>query len=211
MPRPMSRPMPRPKTLFALVALCSFSILAHAQDSSSQQQSFVSGGDIHFDLSAGDYDFTASTDNTIRVSWRWDNDRGSRHTVAPHVNAQIKVSGQSATVTTEGRHNNIHYTVEVPKSSNLNVRLSAGDIRIADIDGSKDVHMHAGDVRIAVGDPQKYAQVDLSVKAGDLNAQPFGGTKDGLFRSFHWTGKGSYRLQVHLGAGDVNLVTSDSI
>ena len=64
---------------------------------------------------------------------------------------------------------------------------------------------------MAVGDPQKYGRVDLSVKAGDLNAQPFGGTKDGLFRAFHWTGKGSYSLQVHLGAGDVNLVTSDSI
>ena len=94
---------------------------------------------------------------------------------------------------------------------NLTVRLSVGDIRIAEIEGSKDVQSHAGDVCIAVGDPQHYSQVDLSVKAGDLNAQPFGGTKDGLFRSLHWTGKGTYQLRVHLDAGDVNLVTSDSI
>jgi hypothetical protein len=209
--------MKRPS--FAALILCAVTALCYAQDKGAraetprqhgfQEQAFVSGGDIHFDLSAGDYDFTASPDNIIRLSWRWDNESSS-HTTAG-VRAQIKVSGRSATVTTDGPHNNIHYTVEVPKSANLTVRLSAGDIRIAEIEGNKDVQIHAGDVRIAVGDPQKYSQVDLSVKAGDLNAQPFGGTKDGLFRSFHWTGKGSYQLRVHLGAGDVNLVTSDSI
>src|SRR5947209_9532293 len=202
--------MPKPCLLLFALFLLAAPAFAQSHDDGSQSQSFVSGGDIHFDLSAGDYDFTSSPDNTIRVSWRWDNN-GSRRALPANVKAQIKVNGRSADVTTDGPHNNIHYTVEVPKSSNLTVRLSAGDIRIAQIEGSKDVHIHAGDVRIAVGDPQKYGQVDLSVKAGDLNAQPFGGAKDGLFRSFHWTGKGSYRLQVHLGAGDVNLVTSDSI
>lgn len=198
------------KVFLIALALCSICVLAHAQDVNSRQQSFISGGDIHLDLSAGDYDFRASSDNAIRVSWRWDNDH-RRHTLSPNVKAEINVKGHTAAVMTDGPHNNIHYTIEVPKSSNLTVRLSAGDIRIAEIEGSKDVHIHAGDVRIVVGDPQKYSQVDLSVKAGDLNAQPFGGSKDGLFRSFHWTGKGNYRLQVHLGAGDVNLVTSDSI
>src|SRR5436305_2243823 len=95
--------------------------LAHAQTAGIEQQSFVSGGDIHFDLSAGDYDFTSSPDNTIRVSWRWDNN-GSRRTLPANVKAQIKVNGRSADVTTDGPHNNIHYTVEVPKSSNLTVR-----------------------------------------------------------------------------------------
>jgi len=205
-----------------LLPLLAFALsVAYAQDKGAraeaprqegfQEQAFVSGGDIQFDLSAGDYDFTSSPDNHLRVSWRWEDSQSSRRGLSPVVKAQINVKGRNATVTTDGPHNNIHYLVEVPKSANLVVRLSAGDLRIAEIEGNKDVQIHAGDVRIAVGDPQRYSQVDLSVKAGDLNAQPFGGSKDGLFRSFHWTGKGTYQLRVHLDAGDVNLVTSDSI
>lgn len=203
---------------FAALIMCAVAAFCQAQDTGArtsssdgtEQRAFVSGGEIHFDLSAGDYDFSASPDNTIRISWRWDSGDSSRRT-PPTVKAQININGRGATVTTDGPHNNMHYTVEVPKSANLTVRLSAGDLRIAEIEGNKDVQIHAGDVRIAVGDPQRYSQVDLSVKAGDLNAQPFGGSKDGLFRSFHWTGKGTYQLRVHLDAGDVNLVTTDSI
>jgi len=199
--------------------MCAVAAFCQAQDTGAragswtgtEQRAFVSGGEIRFDLSAGDYDFSASPDNTIRVSWRWDSSDTSRRRSAPMVKAQINVNGRGATVVTDGPTNNMHYTVEVPKSANLTVRLGAGDLRIAEIEGNKDVQLHAGDVRIAVGDPQRYSQVDLSVKAGDLNAQPFGGSKDGLFRSFHWTGKGTYQLRVHLDAGDVNLVTSDSI
>jgi hypothetical protein len=204
---------------FAALVMCAVAAFCQAQDTGAragswagtEQRAFVSGGEIRFDLSAGDYDFSASPDNTIRVSWRWDSSDTSRRRSTPVVKAQINVNGRDATVVTDGPTSNMHYTVEVPKSANLTVRLSAGDLRIAEIEGNKDVQLHAGDVRIAVGDPQRYSQVDLSVKAGDLNAQPFGGSKDGLFRSFHWTGKGTYQLRVHLDAGDVNLVTSDSI
>jgi Putative adhesin len=204
---------------FAALAMCAVAACCQAQDGGTrtgsldgtERRAFVSGGEIRFDLSAGDYDFSASPDNTIHISWRWDSGERSRHTSPPMVKAQINVNGRSATVVTDGPHNNIHYTVEVPKSVNLAVRLSAGDISIAEIEGNKDVQIHAGDVRISVGDPQHYSQVDLSVKAGDLNAPPFGGTKDGLFRSFHWTGTGTYQLRVQLDAGDVNLLTGDSI
>jgi hypothetical protein len=207
------------RAIFAAFVMCAVATFCQAQDSGArtsslsgtEQRAFVSGGEIGFDLSAGDYDFVASSDNTIRISWRWDGNESPRRMWTPMVKAQIDTNGRSATVLTDRRDNHLHYTVEVPKSTNLTVRLSAGDIRIAGIDGNKDLQIHAGDVRIAVGDPQQYSQVDLSAKAGDLSATPFGGAKDGLFPSFHWTGKGTYQLRVHLDAGDVYLVTSNAI
>ena len=160
-----------------------------------------------FDLSAGDYDFAPAADNRLHITWR-----GDRGEDVSRVKVAIKVVGSVATVETSGPHNNMHYTIEVPKTTNLVVRLTAGDIRIGSIEGNKDIQIRAGDLRMVVGnDPDKYGQVDLSVNAGDINASLFGGSKDGLFRSFHWTGKGSYRVRAHLWAGDINLVASDSI
>lgn len=194
------------KSVFAALLVCLAAVPAHAQNTGHGEAEFVSGGDIRFDLSAGDYDIVAAHDSFIRVSWRSDHGED-----ANKVDVGFHIVGRTATISTKGPHNNMHYTIEAPKSSNLTVRLSAGDLHMAGIEGSKDVQIHAGDLRIAVGDPSHYGQVDLSVNAGDINASPFGGNKDGLFRSYHWTGKGSYRLHVHLGAGDINLVSSDSI
>ena len=95
--------------------------------------------------------------------------------------------------------------IEVPKSSNLYVRLPFGDLNIEGVSGDKDVEMHAGDLNIEVGNPADYGHVDASVNAGDLSAGPFGETKDGLFRSFEKSGTGRYRLHAHVGAGDLNL------
>ena len=77
----------------------------------------------------------------------------------------------------------------MPERSDLYVRLTAGDIRIEDIRGNKDIELHAGDVRIDVGRADDYNSVDASVWAGDIKAEPFNTIKGGLFRSFEWNGK----------------------
>jgi hypothetical protein len=94
----------------------------------------------------------------------------------------------------------------VPKNTGLYLRMPAGEVSLSGVTGDKDVSIHAGDLNISVGDPKDYREVDCSVSAGDLNAGPFGVSKDGLFRSFHQTGNGAYRLRVHTAAGDINLV-----
>jgi hypothetical protein len=43
------------------------------------------------------------------------------------------------------------------------------------------------------------------VKAGDLNATPFGGSKSGLMQHFTWSGPGKYTLRASLGAGNLQL------
>ena len=71
--------------------------------------------------------------------------------------------------------------------------------------GNKDVELHTGDARIDAGRAEDYHSVDASVWAGDIQAEPFHVFKDGLFRSFDWSGKGPYRLHAHLKAGDLRL------
>jgi len=47
--------------------------------------------------------------------------------------------------------------------------------------------------------------VEASVTTGSIDASAFGGSRDGLFRSFQKSGNGKYRLVAHVGAGDLTL------
>jgi hypothetical protein len=104
-----------------------------------------------------------------------------------------------------GSNNEVQITIEVPKSSDLYVRMPFGNLTLDGVSGNKDVELHAGDLDIAVGTAAEYGHVDASVISGDLEASPFGESKSGLFRSFEKRGSGRYRLHAHLGAGDLVL------
>jgi len=153
------------------------------------------------DLSAGEYHISGSTDNRIRLAWSVrDADQ------LPRVRARADVRDRDANITTDGPNNRgLKVTIQVPERSGLYVRLTAGDLRIEDIRGDKDIELHAGDARIDVGRAEDYHSVDASVWAGGLQAAPFHVFKDGLFRSFDWSGKGPYRLHARLKAGDLRL------
>ncbi|HEY6358428.1 MAG TPA: hypothetical protein VIX35_09300 [Vicinamibacterales bacterium] len=104
-----------------------------------------------------------------------------------------------------GPQNDVHVTIEEPRASALEVRMSAGDLTVEGITGDKDVELYAGDLIIVVGDPKTYAHVDASVLAGDIDATPFGESHSGLFRSFEKTGGGTARLHARVLAGDLIL------
>jgi hypothetical protein len=104
-----------------------------------------------------------------------------------------------------GPQNDIHVTIEAPRTSALEVRMSAGDLNVEGITGDKDVELYAGDLIIVVGDPKTYGHVDASVIAGDIDARPFGESHGGLFRSFEKTGAGTVKLHARVIAGDLIL------
>jgi hypothetical protein len=108
-------------------------------------------------------------------------------------------------VRTTGPRNGFEVVIEVPARTDLNVDLTAGDLRIEGITGNKDVGSWAGNIVIDVGRADEYARVDASVKAGDISAVPFNARKGGLFRSFTWKGPGQYTLKVNLTAGNLVL------
>jgi hypothetical protein len=158
---------------------------------------FVAGGKINFDLDGGGYEIKTAADNHIRVALSG----GSADT-----KVDLTVTGSNADVKIKNTpHNHFRAVVEVPTTADLVVRLSAGELKIAAITGNKDVESYAGNVEIAVGDPKDYAGVDTAVKAGDLDASPFGGSKSGLLQQFTWSGTGKYTLRAHLGAGNLVL------
>jgi len=174
----------------------ALALLIMGTAASAQEKPFVSGGKIDVQLSGGDYNIVPAADNRIRVTLK----NGGATKV------DVAATGSSATVKISNTpHNNFSATIEVPKVSDITLHLSGGDLTIAEITGNKDIDAYAGDVTISVGDPKQYASVDTAVKAGDLNAQPFGGSKSGLLQSFTWNGKGKYTLRVRLGAGDLEL------
>jgi hypothetical protein len=169
--------------------------------SDSLERPFATGGRIHLDLSAGEYRIQGSPDNRIRLEWSVRNTEQLRS-----VRAKADVRGSEAWVNLDGPdHSGFRVTVYVPRRSDLDVDLSAGEIRIEGIEGNKDVSLYAGEMHIDVGRAEDYRRVEASIWAGEIQAAPFRASKEGLFRSFDWNGTGPYRLHASLWAGEVRL------
>ena len=164
-------------------------------------KSFNAGGRILLDLSAGDYTIKGYPEPAIRVRWTTRQGRDEKK-----ARADIQVDGGSATIRTRGPKNRFMVEIDVPDRADLDLTLTAGDIRIRGVEGNKRLSMWAGDVTIEVGDPALYRRVDATVRAGDLSARAFGRSTGGLFRSFRWDGKGKYTIDASLFAGDLKLV-----
>jgi hypothetical protein len=160
-------------------------------------KAFVAGGKITVDLDGGGYEIKTAADNHIRVAVSG-NTGGAK--------VDVTVNGGTADVKIKDTpHSNFRAIVEVPAAADIVVRLSGGELKIDAITGNKDVESYAGNVQIAVGDPNDYAQVDAAVKAGEINAAPFGGSKSGLMQEFTWSGSGKHTLRAHLGAGNLMI------
>jgi len=164
------------------------------------EKAFPKAGTIRMNLAAGDYRIAGRPEDRIRISWRADSPEQ-----AANLKADAEIHGNVATVATSGFRHGIHFTIEVPARSDVEIDLTAGDLELRGIEGSKRVEAWAGDVSIDIGLPEQYRTVEASVRAGDLSAAPFKVSKGGLFRSFNWTGSGRYSLKAKLFAGDLTL------
>ena len=162
---------------------------------------FESGGRMYMNLSAGAYRIEGTRDNEIRVRWRTRNPEDMSS-----VRAKMDVKGRDATLRLDGPGNNFSANVELPERTDVTIHLSAGDLDVRRLEGSKDIDMWAGDLTVEVGDTSKYRHVSASVRSGEISASPFKVNKGGLFRSFQADGAGSYDLRVKLMAGDLKLV-----
>ena len=184
----------------ALVSAPALQATQESRTSDSLERAFVANGRIRMDLSAGEYRISGSADNRIRLDWKVrDSDQLWR------VKTRVDVRGSDATVMTDGPSNHFSVNIQVPTRSDLYVRLTAGELRLERVEGNKDVELHAGELDIDVNRAEDYHSVDASVWAGEIHADPFHITKEGLFRSFDWRGKGPYRLHAKLKAGEVRL------
>lgn len=187
--------------LWALV-MASGSLLGQQRaPEATVQQSFASGGTIHLHLQAGGYTVTPSDSEIIVVTCQARTDRQLKS-----VKILIKPAGARADVYVLNTPNsNFTATIQVPRRSDLWVRLTAGELDVGSVEGNKDLALNAGSLRVDIPRPQEYGQRDASVTTGSIESSAFEVSKGGLFRSFSQHGPGKYRLHAHVIAGEIVL------
>lgn len=112
----------------------------------------------------------------------------------------------------EGAHlehgnNNLEVKIEIPRRTSVSVRMFAGEVRVEEVKGDKNIEIGAGQITISSIHEGEYRSVDASVIAGEVKASAFGADKGGLFRSFkRENSSGDYRLHAHVTTGEVDLL-----
>ena len=157
---------------------------------------FVAAGKITLELDGGSYVVRSTADNHIRVTLTGN---------TGNAKAELTARETDATVEVKDTPRNFRATIEVPPVADLVVHFKGGELVMEPIAGNKDVQSYGGDIRIGVGDPNDYSAVDASLKAGEIDAGVFGGSKSGLLPHFTWSGPGKYTLRADLGAGNLVL------
>jgi hypothetical protein len=156
------------------------------------------GSELALTLRAGDMTIVGTTDSVVRVTCEVPDKRDA---------GDIKISFAANHLTLRGGpRNQVRFRIEIPRTTGLRIRASAGNLELSGVTGNKDVELNAGNLTVEVGDAGSYRDVDASVWAGDLVATAFGGVRNGLFRNFHHRNQnGSYRLHAALMAGNLTL------
>ena len=160
------------------------------------EKPFAAGGRIEMQLDGGDYEVRPSADNRVRIA------------TDVHIGdagVEVTAEGTNARVEAKNTPNQFKATIDVPAAADLVIHLKAGELMVGAIAGNKDLDSYAGNITIAVGNPDDYASVDATLKAGDIQASAFGGSKSGVMPHFTWSGPGKRTLRANLGAGNLVL------
>lgn len=189
--------------LTAVVADCGSALesqgAARARD--GFRADFASGGRLRVWVRSGLVSIVGADADQVRVSFA-----GKNAWSGGEVRVSMRRSGGMGDLRIAGGPDrDFQIVVEVPRRSNLEVRMPFGDLTITGVTGDKDAEVHAGNLTVAMGSVNQYAHVDASVLSGEITARPFAVDRAGLFRSFSAKGKGAYRLHAHVGAGDLTL------
>ena len=157
---------------------------------------------LEIELGSGDYQIVASASDSIAIIY--DDSNGD---AVGKVKVQIDSGHGQNHVKIAGPKANFHAVIEVPRKTDLRIRMSAGGLSIGDVEGNKDIEVRTGNLELNSLRPQDYAQADFSVRVGDVYAPLFKTTKTKLQQAFSTAGPGKYRLHAHVGVGDMTLRT----
>ena len=187
--------------LFVVNALAQKPVTAGEEGLDHFESDFPSGGQLRIYSRSGAIKIMGTDEKKIQVHYSGKN--ADRY---KNVNVSLKTSGDAGELNISGGpRNEFKIDVQVPKSINLYLRITAGEVVVAGISGDKDVELSFGDLTVEVSKAEDYAHVDASVYSGELDAEPFAISKGGLFRSFQKQGPGRYKLHAHVGAGELML------
>ena len=102
---------------------------------------------------------------------------------------------------------NLQIRIEVPRKTSLRVQMSAGQVKVEEIAGDKDIDLYAGQITISSARQWDYRSVHVSVDIGEVKAQVYGADKGGFFRTFtKQTADGEYSLHAHVMTGEIDLL-----
>jgi hypothetical protein len=127
-------------------------------------------------------------------------------------NIRLRFSGTSthARLTITGaylKHGNLKIRVDVPRKTNLGIQMPAGEVKVDEVVGDKDIELQAGQISISSARNWNYRNINASVGIGDVNAQVYGADKGGFFRVFRKeNADGEYRLHAHVTTGQIELL-----
>jgi len=184
-----------------LITLATMAFASDTKPTAEVQQQFAAGGQVNLDLPSGGYTIRGGDTDQIVITYHT-----SSEDLLRDVKATVHVTGSIARVNISGApHNTFTAEIEVPRQSALKVEMFAGEVVIDDVSGDKDVHVTSGRVEIRIPNPDEYGPREASVTAGSLEASAFNVSKGGLFRSFEQSGRGKYRLRVHVTTGQIEL------
>ena len=156
---------------------------------------------LKLDIRSGEVHIVGTDSNQISVHYE-----GKKADEIENVEVQFRPTGNGGSLKiTGGPRNDFAIRIEVPRETDLLVRMPFGELHLDQIRGSKNVELHAGEADIDVGDPNDYARIEASVYTGEVNSRTMGVSKGGLFRSFEKDGPGKYKLYAHVGSGELNL------
>lgn len=187
------------RLIWAFATLLSITLALGELNETSLQLSVQPGQSLTLQLSSGDYRIEAGAGDKVVVISQMKRESEQEK---PHFG--IDANAKEASVRVEAPKD-YAAVIQVPKNSNLRIRLQGGRLRVDGINGDKDIESNAGAVTIDVGRPENYARVDASVDVGHIDAAPFQIAQEGLEQSFSRQGRGSYRLHAHVGTGEIKL------
>src|ERR1700722_3803043 len=105
------------------------------------------------------------------------------------------------------KNGNVQIRIEVPRKTSLKIKMAAGEVKVEEIAGDKDIDLYAGQISISSARLWDYRSVHVSVDIGDVNAQVYGAEKGGFFRSFSkQSAGGEYSLHAHVMTGQIELI-----
>lgn len=136
---------------------------------------------------------------------------GNNEDTARHILLQFTANPDGGRLTIGGSHvnhgNNLQVRIEVPWKTNLRVRMPAGEVKVEEIKGDKDIDLYAGQITVSSAHEWNYRSVNASVAIGEVRASVYDADKGGFFRSFtRKTADGEYRLRAHVTTGEIDLV-----
>ena len=136
---------------------------------------------------------------------------GDYEDAAPHILLQFSPNSDGGRLSIEGSHmrhgNNLQVRIEVPWKTNLRVRMPAGEVKVEEIKGDKDIELYAGQITVSSAHEWNYHSVNASVAIGEVRASVYDADKGGFFRSItKRRADGEYRLRAHVTTGEIDLI-----